>query len=224
MNFLDAHKIVHELAYIVGQGSEFKDDFFISTDKLSFRFDKDKIVSAFQIFIYHMIFFQTRTAEEYNKYYVLYQMNIDRFLPEAEIQKIRQYNRILNNKNPIYKAINKEKIRMATELYSKFMEKNLSWLNPYRIDDIFGDNLGEMKAYRQELLKTLNGKSDTELYDAYDYVIELYAIKTYEKAYIAWKDEYFYYFQDFETMRNALKKPEYNKYYQKYKEYILSNS
>lgn len=49
MNFLEAHKIVHDFASVVGKGCEYKDDFFISTDRLPFEFDKDRIVSALQI-------------------------------------------------------------------------------------------------------------------------------------------------------------------------------
>lgn len=147
MNFLEAHKIVHDFACVVGKGCEYKDDFFIGTDKLPFEFDKDKIVSAFQIFIYHMIFFGTRSEEEYQAYYVLYQANICRFLPHSGILKARQYNKILRNKNPIYKALNKEKISMAGELYSQFMNQNLYEVEPYRIDDIFSTNLGEMNEY-----------------------------------------------------------------------------
>ena len=127
------------------------------------------------------------------------------------------------NKNPIYKIFNKEKIQMASELYGQFMEKNLGGPISYRIDDIFNTNLGEMQGYRQELLKKVKEESDDKIYEAYDKAIELYAIKAYKIANIEWKDEYFYYFQDFKTLRSAANKKEYEKYYLKYKDYIFSN-
>lgn len=223
MNFLDAHKIVHDFACTIGKGCEDEDDFFICIDKLPFEFDKDMIVSAFQIFIYHMIFFRTRTEEEYEQYYVLYQANIGRFLPRSEVLKIRSYSKIIGNKSVIFKALNKEKIKMAGELYGQFMEKNLDSLHPYRIDDIFSTNLGDMQEYKKELTLEVKEKSDAEINEAYDNAIELYAKKAYELANIIWLDDYFYYFQDFKTLRKALPNKQYEKYYLPYKEYIMSN-
>lgn len=223
MNFIDAHKMVHDFAGVVGNGCEDEDDYFLSIESIPFPFDKDRIVSAFQIFIYHMIFFQTRTKEQYEQYYVLYQANIGRFLPRSEILKVRQYSKIIGNKNPIYKVFNKQKIKMAGELYGNFMEQNAIGLNPYRIDNIFSTNLGEMQEYRKELAKKISTASDEVINDIYDHAIELYAKRTYEKANIEWKDDHFYYFQKFDVMRNALNKGLYEDYYLKYKDYIFSN-
>ena len=110
MNFLDAHKIVHGFADAVAEGCEDKDDFFISVDKLHFHYDKDLIVSAFQIFISHMILYKTRTKEEFEQYKVVYMSNISRFMPYNEILKFRKYSKIIGNKNFIYKILNKDKI------------------------------------------------------------------------------------------------------------------
>lgn len=109
-----------------------------------------------------------------------------------EILKVRQYSKIIGNKNPIYKVFNKQKIKMAGELYGNFMEQNAIGLNPYRIDDIFSTNLGEMKEYRKELAKKISTTSDEVINDIYDHAIESYAKRTYEKANIEWKDDYFY--------------------------------
>lgn len=64
MNFLDAHKIVHQIWDALGRGNLHKDDFFRPISFIPFEFDKNKVVSAFQIFIAHMILFQTRTPEQ----------------------------------------------------------------------------------------------------------------------------------------------------------------
>ena len=80
-----------------------------------------------------------------------------------------------------------------------------------------------MEEYRQELLKDIQEKNDEEIFDAYDRAIETYAKKTYEKANIEWEDDYFYYFQDFNTLRKALNNKKYEKYYLKYMDYIQSN-
>lgn len=223
MNFLDAHRMVHDFASVVGNGCEDEDDYFLSIENLPFPFNKDRIVSAFQIFIYHTVFFHTRTKEQYEQYYVLYQANIGRFLPRSEILKVRQYSKIIGNKNPIYKVFSKQKIKMAGELYGNFMKQNSHGFEPYRIDDIFSTNLGEMQDYRKELAEKIRTANDEEIYDVQARAIELYAKKSYEKANIEWEDEYYYYFQKFESMRNALNKGLYEDYYLKYEDYIFSN-
>jgi len=196
LNFLDAHKIVHGFADTVALGCKDKDDFFISVDKLPFAYDKDMIVSAFQIFISHMIFFKTRTKEEFEQYSVLYKGNISRYLEYDEILKFRKYSKIIGNKNFIYKILNKDKIKMAGELYSKILEEKIDFEHPYRCDDIFYTLVGEMQDYKRELFEDSKTKTGEEFMDTYDYAIELYAKKTYQLANIEYNDEYFYFFHD----------------------------
>jgi hypothetical protein len=214
--FFGAHKIVHDFADVVGNGCEYEYDFFLSIDKLPFKFNKDMIVSAFQIFIYHMLFFNTRTPEEFKQYQVLYQANIGRFLPRSKILKIREYYKIANQGNPFYES-------KARELYVQFMKEHSYGIEPYRIDDIFGNNFKEMRSYRQELRNEVNKKTGDERGNAYYQAIDNYATKAYKIANIDWKEEYFYYFQEFKTLRSILNVQEYEKYYQPYKDYILSN-
>jgi hypothetical protein len=223
MNFLDAHKIVHGFADAVAEGCEDKDDFFISVDKLHFHYDKDLIVSAFQIFISHMILYKTRTKEEFEQYKVVYMSNISRFMPYNEILKFRKYSKIIGNKNFIYKILNKDKIRMAGELYAKVMKERIDWDNPYRIDDIFYTTVGEMQEYKIELFERLNTVSNEEFSNVYDEIIDLYARKAYELANIEYKDDYFYCFQDFDSLREALKLEQYKNYYKGYEDYIMTN-
>lgn len=224
MHFLDAHKIVHGFIDTVALGCEDKDDFFISIDKLPFPYNKDLIVSAFQIFISHMMFFKTRTKEEFEQYNVVYMGNISRFLPYDEILKVRKYSKIIGNNNFIYKTFNKDKIKMAGELYGKVMEEKNDWDNPYRIDDIFFTTVGEMKKYKAELyVAKLKDISDEEFHEAYDEVIDLYAKKAYELANIDYKDDYFYYFQDFDSLRRALTLEQYKDYYKGYEQYIMKS-
>jgi hypothetical protein len=222
MNFLEAHKIVHQFADVVAEGTEDKDDFFMATDRLPFPYDKDRIVLAFQIFVSHTIFFQTRTPEEFEKYKVLYMTNISRFLPRDQLLKLRKFSKIIGNKNPLYKLFNKDKIEMAGKLYGQMMG-NSDWLNSndtYRMDDIFCTIVRDMQEYRKSLVEELKKVSDDKFYSAYDHAVDLYAEKAYKIANIEYKPDYYFFYQDFKTLRELIKKDKYKGYFIGYEDYI----
>lgn len=99
MNFLDAHKIVHEYDGALGKGH--KNGFF-ATSSLPFEFDKDRIINAHKIFFAHMILYQTRTPEQFNIHMACLH-NIEMFEPNEEIVKLEQLKKLADKKRFIFK-------------------------------------------------------------------------------------------------------------------------
>ena len=216
MNFLDAHNIVHQIGGALGRGNLHKDDFFRPLSFMPFEYDKDKIVAAFQIFFAHMVLFQTRTPEQYEQYQAVY-MSLNTFIPDEEILRIRKATQLAIKKGLLNKLFYGSKIKDAQKVYADAVSK---WTGAgyYRLDDI-SNHTASMQEFRKIVVADLSKNKDIDT----DYIIEVYAKKAYELAEIEYRDEYFYFFHPFDSMRKAIRLPQFNDYYVGYEEYINSN-
>ena len=66
MNFIEAHMIVHDYGGALAKGTNRNALIFRPNSYL--KNTKDEIIDAYKIFYAHMIFFNTRTQEEYEQY------------------------------------------------------------------------------------------------------------------------------------------------------------
>ncbi len=63
MNFLDAHKIVHDYTNVVAALKTKPDEIAMRASLL--KNTKDEIIDAFKLFYAHMFLFNTRTKDEF---------------------------------------------------------------------------------------------------------------------------------------------------------------
>ena len=216
MNFLDAHRIVHQFCEAVGKGAT---GGFFPISSIPFEFDKDKIINAFEIFFAHMIVFKTRTQEEYNVYSFTLQ-RLDMFKTDIEIARMEQLYKLGSKKGLFSRLIYGDKIKTAKKEYGEII---LAWtknIESYKFDEVCEcvNSLGNfIKDELKKIPRQKNADSDN------DYIIEILAKKAYELANIEFKDEYFYFFQRFDSMRKLITLPQFKDYYKEYEEYIGSS-
>lgn len=216
MNFLDAHKMVHDISGAFAKDVVHKDDFFRPLSLIPFDFDKDKIVTAFQIYFAHMVLYQTRTPEQYEQYQVMY-MNLNMFLPDEEVIRIRKDTQWALRKGIFYNTFFKDKIAKAKDAYGDDISL---WTDSghYRMDDI-SNHTAKMQEYRREIVVPMTKNKEIDM----DYIIELYVQKAYELAEVEYIDDYFYFFHPFDLMRKHLNVPNFRGYYVGYEDYIRTN-
>jgi len=220
MNFLDAHRIVHEFSEAVGKGVESADDWgFRPISYIPFEFDKDKIFKAFQIFFAHMILYKTRSQGEYEKYKTVF-MAIKDFIPDEDLFNIRLASEIASKKGFINKLIYGEKINDANKIMETMLSNRVENLKPEcsEFDDLM-KYVAMVEYYYTSKIGDINNYSEDDL----DNVIEEYIIRVYKLANIEYKDDYFNFFQPFSVMRNVITFPEYKVYFEGYEDYINSN-
>jgi len=227
MNFLDAHKIVHQFSEAVGTGIINKNDLgFRPISLLPFEFDKNRIFEAHQLFFAHMVLYKTRTLEEYNRYKFVF-MTIDKFIPDEELLKIRLASQIAEKKGFINKIIYGKKIDDATQIVKSVISK-------------YGDSLPEICSMIDDLMNYVNIMQDYctkeigNIYDywsnpndTYDNLAKKYVKEAYQLANIEYRSEYYHFFQPFAYLRGVLassneEDKSYKDYYNGYENYINS--
>jgi hypothetical protein len=208
MNFLDAFKIVHDYAGALAKKSPYKEDVFHPYSDLPFQYDKDLIISAFQIFSAHMILYNTRTPEQSDQYMVALKF-INTFLPDEEIIRVRKIKRLVANKSILVSRDKKEKAQIE---YGDIVVNHFT--TSYLYDDFF-NYFNDMEAYKTNyVLPNINESEDITP------IIENYIHKAYERADIEYLDEYRFFFRSFDTLRKIKNDPQYADIYSGYEALI----
>ncbi|MGI6731451.1 MAG: hypothetical protein ACOX5F_06130 [Anaerovoracaceae bacterium] len=198
MNFLDAHKIVHDYSGAVGRGAD--------KDALMFRpisylpTDKDKIIDAFKIFFAHMILFNTRTQEQYEQYYTC--LSILKWFVKDEY-----YETVIE-----FVSNGGDQLTEAMEYFSDIMEEP-----SYRLEEV-EDYFDKMIDDREELLQYYKDGDVTSQNLVYNYCLDAYKF-----ANIDWNDGYEYYFMSFDVLRKMIDNEKYKSHFKMYCDYILNN-
>ena len=100
MNYLEAHKIVHEYAGAVGHKTDEMALGFYLDDLLSIS--KEDVLKAYIIFLGHMFFWNTRSQEEYEAY-IQNLRCLDLFIPSEEYSKIIENSKTLKYNGKLFK-------------------------------------------------------------------------------------------------------------------------
>jgi len=195
MNFLDAHKIVHDYAGAMGKGAD--------NDALLFRplsyiphQDKDKVIDAYKIFYAHMIFYNTRTQEQYEQYdMILDQLKF--FIPDDI------YNSVIN-------LTKRNEMKQASNFLSEYIDRPA-----YRKEEV-EEYFNTMIDIKNQTFEKYRNNEITRTED----VIYNYCIRAYKHANMEFEEDYFYYFLSFDAMRDYLSRNIYKEYYERYKDYI----
>ena len=109
MHFLEAHKIIHEFSGAVGRE---RNTMLIPYSWVNHS--DQELIDAFVIFFGHMVIWQTRTNEEYDKYRILL-MQIYNVVPDDMYDLINDAKEVLEkaDNSVLYKIINRKKLELA---------------------------------------------------------------------------------------------------------------
>ncbi len=222
MHFLEAHKIVHEFAGAIGRE---RNCMLIPYSWVN-RTDQE-LIDAFVIFLGHMVMWQTRTNEEYDKYRIL-MMQIYNVVPDDMYNQIVDANKILEkaDHNPIYKIANRQKIEAAEKIHRTEMELAISGHKQHearvkRID--LGALVGEFQDYKMNY-----ANSPKETRKEFDFFMDDYIQLVYGKtSYKEPSSEDYCCFWSFDDMRKMLEDfdglaPVAKKVYSEYRDYIMT--
>ncbi len=116
MNFIEAHMIVHDYGGALAKGTNRNALIFRPNSYL--KNTKDEIIDAYKIFYAHMIFFNTRTQEEYEQY-----ENCRKFLNYFVDDVL--YNLVIENEKFLSKKRlfkNRKKLDEANQLQQQYMD------------------------------------------------------------------------------------------------------
>ena len=199
MHFLEAHKIVYEFAGAVGRENK---SMLIPYSWINYR--EQEIIDAFIIFFGHMVLWQSRTNEEYRKYFLLFP-KINSVISDDLYKLIIDAKIIVekSEKNILYRMFNRRKLESANltiNIESDLIKKGFDAYEK-RIETIdFGAIIGDFQSFVMEYIdKPENERKSFDLF-VDDYIYYVYSKTSYKEP----EDIDFTCFRSFEDMRNLL--------------------
>ena len=222
MNFLDAHKMVHDFGGIVGK---YYTAAGIPISKIPFRQStwKDDLVLAFQLFFAHSILWCTRTNKQLEQYYIVFH-NINDAKDDKLINDVNDALKLIGKEKSLYGKMNKKKISEAKEYLSKtFSNQAVGYLNAYRIDD-YESFCNHMIDYKNNCFVPAYQKSCSANWNVpLSELVFQYCCEAYESAKAEYKNGYDVYFYSFDQMREWVTDKEMKHYFSGYEEYLMHN-
>lgn len=220
MNFIEAHKIVHDYGSALAKGTDKNALIFRPNSHLNNT--KDEIIDAYKIFYAHMVLFNTRTQKEYEQYEACRKF-LNHFVDDALYNLVIENERFLS-KNSLFQNANE--IEEAKQLQKQYMDAISDSISKgyYRND--------EMKKFfndAQEIaLKFKAGISKLDLNDEKDFGqytndINSYAFLIYAIANIDLHANDLDFFFPFPLLQRFCKVPQYKDVFGKYSNYIVNN-
>lgn len=210
MNLLDAHKIVHQYAYVFATGKN-QQYFLIPASILPYYCEnwKDITINASKLFLAYTILWSTRAQEQFQALNNLL-LRLNDFVSDEEAMKANKawFTIERSSRNKLYKLMHKKQIDEAGLMLQR---KELYFHSG--VDDVFN----HMLMYKNNVfLPQYNERRD------FDDLVYQYCIETYRVANIEFRQNYEAYFYSFEIMRKRLDNPSQNKLYARYKDYLIT--
>ncbi len=219
MNFIEAHMIVHDYGGALAKKTDKNALIFRPNSHL--KNTKDEIIDAYKIFYAHMIFFHTRTQEEYQKY-----ENCRKFLNYFVDDTL--YNLVIENEKFLSKKSlfqNAKKVDEAKQLRIQYMDAISTSISkgPYRNDELekFFSDAQEIASKMRPLISNLDLNNEND-FEEYFNTINAYAALIYPIANITLQSYDIDYFFSFGMLRILSKMPQYEDLYSKYADYIAN--
>lgn len=219
MNFIEAHKIVHDYCDAIGKPTDKNALLFRPISNCSFLFDKDQIIQAYKIFYSHMIFFGTRTQSEYTRYDMCLN-ELDHFVSDEIYNDVIRSVKISTDKSRWNKIKNRKTIPVAKIRMEKYLQQstdNEGLLNTYRKKEV-EEYFVKMQNIRVEVLDECMRENPLEYKIKY---LSEYCKRAYIYAKEPFKEEYLRYYFSFDALRKLLFDEQYKPFLQKYYVYIM---
>ena len=220
MNFLDAYIIVHDYGKAVGRGIPEKYAknclLFRPLSYLPKNFDKDHLIDAYMIFYSHMIFYQTRTQEDYEKYEMCRKF-VDLFVPDSYLNHVCMVVSTCTKKS-LFKKPSKD-VQMEFE---RLISECTKLESGYRSNDIemFFEKVQKKKIELFSIAKQLMSKG---IEPNWKKIIHEYVEYSYNSADLTLNDEDYIFFTTFSSLKKMLEIEDYKELLQPYKEVILNS-
>lgn len=220
MNFLDAHKIVHNYGKSLSKGANKKAFGFRPVSFLENT--KDEIVDAHKLFYAHMLHYLTRTSDEFDTYQMAFSF-LKYFIDDEKYNEIVKCAEIVSDRSFIGRLSNKRILRYAQEIVDATLVE-FTELENYRaeeISDYFQDMQRTSERAHEELRTKYisNGKKPVDYFS----ICDDYCQAAYVIGNISMDKDDCVFFYKFELMRELLSNPEYYKIVKDYANYIRNN-
>ena len=222
MHFLEAHKIIHEFAGAVGRE---RNTMLIPYSWV--QHTDQELIDAFVIFFGHMVIWQTRTNEEYEKYHMII-WQIYNIVPDEIYELTNDAGDIVKKADQsfIYKFANRKKVELAQK--AKLTEFRLvqegQKANDERVKRIdLGALVGEFQDFKMQYFnQTEEMRKDFGLFMD-DYIAYVYSKTSQNEP----NKEDYCCFWSFDEMRKLLNDfdglaPVAKKVYSEYRDYIMT--
>lgn len=223
MNFIDAHMIVHNYAGSLAKGAS---ENAIIYRPISYLVNtKDEIIDALKLFYAHMIFFNTRTQEEYEQY-ELARKCLNYFIDDAKYYDVINCNKIINSKSLFEKWRNKTALPFAKEKVNEYLSEISNMMaNPFRgeeVEEYFLEMQTQCAVIKERITveKREQGSVSNKTY--YE-CCNNYCCVAYEKAHLVMEEMDIEYFYSFDILRYFLTRPNLNDLFENYAGYISTN-
>jgi len=224
MNFLDAHIIVHDYFGSLAKLPDAKALLF--RRKSDLKNTKDEIIDAYKLFYAHMLFYCTRSQEEY----VQYEMSrewLNCFVDDDKYFDVIRCNILVNESKSFFgKLKNHNALPQAQEKINNYLQESHDLLNDkYRYEEV--DEYFDIMKKKIDEIKEIFKDEEEAFGEVSDKTFNEYSIDffftSYEKAHIKVDETDIAFFYPFETLRNLIENPDSCNIYYKYKNYIKTH-
>ena len=218
MNFIEAHKLVHEYCAALSKPVDKHALIFRPASSCGFPFDKDRIIQAFKLFYAHMILFDTRTQIQFEQYeacllFLNYFIDDNTYedIIKCVVQATDDGHRSASDSGIITARNNTVKyLRQITEI----------GVSKYKCEELEG-YFAVMQSYFTFLCKNYSEKFDTV--ELFVQIVNAYCKTAYQEAGESFSDDDLIYFHDFDVLRKMVDMKEYQAYFIDYRDYILQS-
>lgn len=216
MNFLDAHKIVHDYGGSLSYPPD-KDALLFRPQSL-LKNSKDEIFDAFKIFLAHTIMFNTRTQEQLDTY-ISTLTCLNCFVADSKYWDAIKSKQTANPSGFHKLTINRNQQEEARQRYSNYLKESVNLLNSYRsdeMDDFIVNVINEADRVREKLKAKKLEKA--ELLDTFND----YCCFVYKHANIDIQENDVYYFRPFYYLRELIHDEDFSDLFKPYEEYLMN--
>lgn len=227
MNFLDAHRIVHDYSKPFASGSQRPNAMLripLSSLPVTVRgvekrdVWKDTVIQAHQIFFSHMVLWTTRTPDQMEQYLFLLSQ-INSFVDDEVVAEIEENFRLIQKEKSLYGRLHKDKVQRAKKAFFDIEPMPGS----YRYDDVV-NVINEMQTYKtSEFLPRYEQSKGSGWDVSFDSLLADYCRTAYQVSHIPFKDEYVDYFWSFDILRRFVDDAKYAHLFRGYERYIREN-
>ena len=225
MNFLDAHKLVHDYGAALSKEVSKYSLIFRPLSDFPTGYTIDDLVDAYKLFFAHMIMFNTRTPEQYEQYDILRKF-MHMFIDDNRYNKIVTCGKIIKDESFLTKKRYAEVLPILEDYYnSRMKESSQMFMSSYRgeeIEEYFSTMMSVAKESR-EWLKKSNAENPEKRKENLFNMLDDYCETAYQIAGIPMDYYDTVFFKSFDMLREWVNRNTFDGILTPYKDYIETN-